>query len=430
LNLLSNEQDIELVQQDIRIAKSNYLPSVNASLSGTYVDPKLAEESFGQNPEFSTSGTISVDQLVFSQEVKTNINIQEQLLKAQEQNYSTSQLDLIFDVTNAYLTALILKANAQIQIRNLDLTKRNLQISEQNFAAGQSGKSDVLRFQSEIAQNTQSLVEALNQLEQGFINLNQLLNNPVEMEIDVEDVTLNTELFERYNYDELTRLLDDPKLREPFMQFLIEEAFRNAPELKELAFNLQANQASIHLYDRGRYYPTVSLQGQYNRIFNRNGAGSETTIPNGNYNVGVNVSLPLYNQNLNNINEQIARVQKHQLNINQKDIKLAISANIRNNVFNLVNQISNIELSEVSERTAGESLELTQTAYSSGAVNIIQLIDAQNNFLNAQLSRTNAFYNFLIDALALERTMGYFFLLHTDDENEAFRQRFLNFTQE
>ncbi|NNE34448.1 MAG: TolC family protein, partial [Rhodothermales bacterium] len=72
-------------------------------------------------------------------------------------------------------------------------------------------------------------------------------------------------------------------------------------------------------------------------------------------------------------------------------------------------------------------LELSQASYSSGAINLVQLLDSQNNYLQAQLSRANANYNFLISALILNRYIGYFFLLRTDAENEIFRQRFFEY---
>ncbi|MEM9544872.1 MAG: TolC family protein [Bacteroidota bacterium] len=431
LSLAINQKDVELAEQDVRFAKSNYLPLVTTAVNATYVDPDAAANSFGQNPEFSTGGNIAVQQTVFSPAINANVDIQNLLLKAQEASLDVNELDIIFDVANAYFNTLILKTNAQIQIRNLDLTKRNLQIAEQNFDAGQSGKSDVLRFRSEMAQNMQSMVQAVNQMEQGFIGLNQVLNNPLNLEIDVEDVDIGVGVFERYNYDELTALLDDPQLREPFIEFLVKEAFKNAPELRSLDFNQQANERSIELYDKGRYYPTVALQGQYNRTFSRHGAGSDgfqgQPLLNDNYNVGANVSIPIFNQNQNNINQQTAEIQREQLNINQASIEQGISTNVRLNVLSLTNQVSNITLSEVSENAAREALELTQVAYSSGSVNIIQLIDAQNNFLNAQLARANAVYNFLFDAIRLERSIGYYFLLNTEEENALFRQRFVSF---
>ncbi|MDY8137957.1 TolC family protein [Aquimarina sp. 2201CG5-10] len=431
LSLQSGVKDIELSEQDVRTAKSNYLPTLTASAGGTYVDPDQAEISGGSNPEFSTSGSITLNQTLFSEAANANIAIQKKLQKAQEETFNASQLDAIFDASNVYFNTLILKANAQIQLRNLNLTKKNLQIAQQNFEVGESGKSDMLRFKSEMAQNTQSMVEAINQLEQSFISLNQLLNNPVETEIDIKDAELNKDVFEQYNYDDLTQLLDDPKLREPFIEFLIEEAKRNAPEIKSLGYNLEATDRNIKLSGNGRFLPTVALQGSYNRTFSRSGAGS-TALSGGsllddNYNVGVNISLPIFNQNSNNINKQVAIIQKEQLEINKENVELGIAANVRNGVLNLINQISNIELSKVSEEAAKESLELTQTSYNSGSVTIIQLIDAQNNYISAQLSRISAVYNYLINALQLERNIGYYFLINSNEENTKFRQRFLEF---
>lgn len=431
LSLASQQKDVELSEQDVKTANSNYLPNLTTSASAVYVDPDQAAQSFGQNPEYSTTGNITLEQVIFSEAANANIAIQKQLLKAQKEILNVTQLDLIFEIANTYFTTLILKANAQVQLRNLDLTKRNLQIAQQNFEAGQSGKSDVLRFQSEMAQNTQSLVEAANQLEQGFVVLNQLLNNPTETEIDVENVEMNKGIFKEYNYDQLTQLLDNPKLREIFTRFLIEEAKKNAPELKSLNYNIDATNRSEKLYGSGRFLPTVALQAQYNRTFNRRGAGSTPNqginLLDDNYNVALSVSLPIFNQNQNNINKQNAIIQKEQLTINKENLELGISADVRNNILNLINQFSNIELSEISEMTAKEALELTQTSYSSGSVTVIQLLDAQTNYLNAQLAKTNAIYNFLINAIQLERSLGYYFLLNTEDENNRFRQRFLEY---
>ena len=279
LSLQSLQKDIELSEQDVKTSKSNYLPSLTAAGTGTYVDPKLAEISNGQNPEFSTAGNLTLQQTIFSESANANIDIQKSLQKAQQESYNAEELNTIFNASNAYFNALILKANAQIRLRNLGLTKRNLQLAEQNFDAGQSGKSDMLRFRSEMAQNTQVMIEAANQLEQSFITLNQLLNNPIATEIDIEDVELDKGIFKNYNYDELTNLLDDPKLREPFIEFLIEEAQKNAPELKALGYNLDVTERNIKLNGNGRFLPTVALQGQYNHTFSRSGACLLYTSP-------------------------------------------------------------------------------------------------------------------------------------------------------
>ena len=431
LSLRSSEKDVEIAGQNIKSARSSYLPSLVASGSGTYIDKDLAEISGGQNPEFSTAGNLTLQQTIFSPAATANIGIQRDLEKAQQETYNAAELDLVFSAANAYFNTLILKTNAQIQLQNLNLTKRNLQIAQQNFDAGQSGKSDLLRFRSQMAQNTQAMVEAVNQLEQGFVSLNQVLNNPVGMEIDVENAELDRGIFEQYNYEQIAQLLDDPRLREPFINFLIEEATRNAPELKSLRHNLSATERNISLNSAGRILPTVALQGQYNRTFSRSGVGSEAPqgamLLDDNYNMGLNVSIPIINSNKTNIERQTAIIQKQQLEINRDNSELNIAANVRSGVLDLVNQISNIQLSTVSEATAKEALELTQVSYSNGAVNIVQLLDAQNNYLSAQVARANATYNYLINSLQLERNLGYYFLLNSQESNDQFTIRFQEF---
>jgi outer membrane protein len=433
LQLETFRQDIELTNKDVQLSKSEYLPDVSANAAGNYTDPAIAELGFGQTPEVQAIGNVGLNQLVFSNSANANITIQRALRDAQQENYNSEELNTVFSAAQAYFTALILKANLSIQNQNLGLTKYNLKIAEENYEAGQAGKSDVLRFRSEMAQNTQQMVEAVNQLEQAFYNLNFILNNPIESKIDVEEAELLEGVFENYNYKQLGTFLDDPTLRLPFVKFLVQEAMDNAPELKVLDYNLEATKRSERLFGAGRFLPTVALQGQYNYEFSRSGVGSTflggRTRPKDFYTFGLNVTLPIFNQNKQNINQQIAEIQTKQLNVSKDNLKLNIEKNINDAVLNIINQISNIQLSKVFEETAKEALELTQTSYASGAVNIVQLLDAQNNYLQAQLASANATYNYLLTSLQLERFLGTFFLLQTERERDDFRKRFLEFTQ-
>lgn len=433
LELQTTERDITLTQKDLQVAKSDYLPNITANASGAYVDPELAKISNGQSPEFTASGNVTLEQVIYSESANANISIQKSLRDAQQENYNSEALNTVFNSATAYFTALILKANVSIQNQNLELTKYNLKIAEENYEAGQSGKSDVLRFKSQMAQNTQQMVEAINQLEQGYYNLNQLLNNPIDTKIDVEEAELQKGIFSNYKYEQLGQFLDDPKLRVSFVKFLIQEAIENAPELKALDYNLEATERSERLFGAGRFLPTLALQGQYNYEFSRSGVGVDFIpgfeFPDGYYTVGLNVSLPIFNQNKQNLNKQIASIQKEQLEISKENVILNIEKNINDAVLDLINQISNIQLSKVFEDTAKEALDLTQTSYANGAVNIVQLLDAQNNYLQAQLASANATYNYLQSSMQLERSLGLFFLLQDESARQAFTKRFLEFTQ-
>ncbi len=432
LGLEVERKNIDLSIQDVKTARSNFLPDVTASATGMYVDPRIAEISNGASPEFSTSGNVGLQQLIYSEGAAAGVTIQENLQKAQVETYNAAELDAILKGSVAYFNALILKTNAQIQAQNLEVTKKNLEISEQNFQVGASGKSDVLRFRSQLAQNMQTLIEAGNQLNQAYYTINQLMNNPIEAEINIADAVISEGLFSNYSYDDFLEILDDPKLRPNLVDFLIEEAKKNAPELKGIAYNLEATQRSFRLNSGGRFVPTVALQGQYNLALSESGEGSTIptgfpTPPDGSYNFGLNLSLPIFRQNLNNIGRQTAKIQEDQLNIQKDNIDLNIVTNVNALVLDLTNEIANIQISKIAEEAAKESLDLTQIAYSEGAVPLIQLIDAQTNYLQSQLASATANYNYLLASMQLERAIGYFFLMNSEENNQDFIQRARDF---
>jgi outer membrane protein TolC len=432
LELQANYKNVELQQQDYKAAKSKYLPNLTGSLTSLYTDPEIAQISNGQNPEYQTYLKADLQQVIYDPDASMNVRIQQDLNKAEIEQYNADQLDLIFNVSNAYFNILLAKSKMIINEQNLELTKSNLRIAEQNFEAGQSGKPDVLRFRSQLAQNTQDLIESVNEVKQATFDLNQLLNYDINRRISVEDVNLNEGVFEKYNYDEIGNILDSPVLLNKFRDFLISEAYQNAPELKALEYSLSATERSLKRASGGRFAPSVALSGQYQYMLNRSGVGTESlfpgvVIPDQNYFVGLNLNLPIFQSNIQNINRQTATIQKEQIFLNEQNLRLGIERNLNVSILGIVNQITNLEVSKVSASTALESLELTQESYSKGAVNLIQLIDAQTNYLQARIANATASYSYLISVLRLERTISYFFLTHTEEENEAFTQRFTNY---
>lgn len=431
LQLQTLQKDVELSEKEVQSAWTSYIPSVSASATGLYTDPELAEASQGLNPEYTTDASIVLNQNIFSADANAGINIQKDLLGSQRERFYADQLDAIFEASNAYFNALILKQNLQIRATNLNLTKKNVEIASENFEAGLSGKSDLLRFRSELAQDMQAMIESINELDQGFFELNQILNNPIDYNIDVDEAELEEGIFEQYNYTQIRELLDDPKLRRPFVSFLVEEAKRNAPELKALDYDISAIGRSVRLNTSGRFLPDLAIQGQFNQNFNRWGVGVNPNFSlDNNYSVGVNLSIPIVDQNRQNINRQIALIQKDQLDLNKNNTNLTIETNVNTAVINLINEVANIGLSKVAEEAAEEALDLTQTSYSNGAVNIVQLLDAQNNYLNARVARANATYTYLLASLRLERFVGYYFLLHSTAENDEFIRRFYKFLEQ
>ena len=428
LGLKTQRKQVELSEQDVKTAKSNYLPDLSLNANATYIDPELAKVSNGNRPELSTNGNLTLKQVIYSQQATSGVSIKKEALLSQRQVYSANELDAILNASTAYVNTLILKTNVIIHNKNLQLTRDNLTIAKENYELGASGKSDVLRFQSQISQNTKNLIFARNSLTQGYYQINQLLNHPIDESISIKDTLMNTDLMENDTYQFLIETLDDPSKSRVFTAFLIEEANRNAPEIKNISHQLNAVSTVEKLNGVGRFIPTLALQGQYNYMFSRSGYGSTFPSgfgipPDGNYNVVVNLSLPIFQSNQRNINRQYAHIQKEQLGFQQENIELSISKNIHDVVLNIVNEIANIEISKVNLEYAKESLSLSQNEYKNGAIPVIQLIDAQNNYLNAYLENSVAKYNYMLVSMKLQREISYFFLMNSVGANQDFVQR-------
>jgi outer membrane protein TolC len=432
LSIESSLLDVGLANQDIKSAVSDLFPNLQSNLTSSILDPSLARASNGQNPQFSTTGNLTLSQVLYSQDILTNIYIQKALKSSEESVYQSTELDVVLDAANAYFNALIAKSNLEITMQNLEVTRRNLQIAQQNYDAGLTGRSDVLRFESQLAQNTQTMVETVSFLEFSFSEINRVLNHPLDREIDIIPIQLNDEVFSELDIEVMQEFLDDIRNRESFIQFLADEAIKNSPEIESLQQQLNIVDASIRLANTVRFIPDVALQGQYNYTFDRSGEGSTfpqgfIAPPDGYYSLGISLSLPLFQQNKQNINLQTAKITKNQLEILVQLTEQNIERIVENNALEALNQISNIRLSEISLEAAEENLELTQTAYSNGAVNIIQLIDAQTNLLNAQIANNNALYDFMLSTIALERSIGFYFFDLDEAQRNEFKLRLAQF---
>ena len=196
LNLQSSAIDVDLAREGLASAKTSYYPDLSLNGSGRYVDPDLARLSGGLNPEQTVSGSIALSHTLYSEDGSAAISIQRSQLEAQKENYNVAALDTVLTTSQTSFNLLRLKNGLQSQAENLEITKRNLAIANQNFEAGQASKADIFRFQSEMATNSQALIDALNAYQAGQYALNIILNLPINTRIAIQDVALKNSPFE------------------------------------------------------------------------------------------------------------------------------------------------------------------------------------------------------------------------------------------
>lgn len=437
LALQAASKEVDVQQTEIGIANANLLPNVEASTTFVTIDGTSSEFLKAANqltPQTEWSGNIGLTQLIFSQPAIANLAIQKALLRSEEAGLMSQQLDLVLDVCEAYIGILQAQANVNIQNTNVQTTLSNLNIAKNKAKIGALSNADVYGFESQLALNKSSLNDAVTLVAQAKINFNQLLNQPLDEEILLEDIQNDNDLLFLYDERIFERVNNYYDFRE-FAEFLIDFALKNAPELDQLAWAIKAQETSLKNNQKSLYLPQVALQANLDQTFGRYGIkvpdeqfesiGIDPYQPT--WNVAINASLPIFQGNLRTKRIQKDKILLDQLALNKASLELQFSSNIRLSLENLANSYNNIRFTGEAEASSRQFLEVIQNLYREGASNIATLLDAQNNALSAQLGAVSSRYQFILDAVTIERLINKIYLLSDEAERKSFINAYFTF---
>ncbi len=422
-------KDVEIASKEVTIAQSNLLPELTANASHTTVDSDLASVSNGQSPENQGAGNLAFNQLIYAESAVANRSIQQYLYKAEQANLESQTLDIILDVSRTYLQLMQTKTLEKIQRQNLEVTRKNLELARIGVSIGQSGPSDLYRWQGEIANGKSDLLNATAQRKQAEIALNQILNRPIDEVFGTQEIDLQDS---RYiiNNPNIDRFINNPRDYKKFSDFMVARALAQSPDLVSLAQNVKAIERSLLLNKRNQYIPNVSLSANYNQELYRGGAGTEFAFgePNNwNWNIGVGASLPIFQGGRRKALVQQSQVQVLQIGTQRTNLERLIEQQVRSQMEQLRASYTNINLAKEAEEAVVKNFELVQDAYSQGSVLITQLLDAQNAAISAQLNSANVVYQFLIELLSMERATGTYYMLLSVDQRSNFETELANY---
>ena len=430
LNIKIANLDISLSENDVAYAKSQFLPYANSMLSGGVMDKNRPNPAIGTS-QYALTGTGEVQQLVYSEAAIANIKIQNYLLEAQKHATDQEILTQILNAYNGYFNVLQAKTNLKIQTENLSVFKTNLELAKIRRNIGQESSADVYRWESEVANATQVVIKANTDLLMAKLQLNTLLNNTLEENYDVKDVKLNDQMFETYSSSKLGKNIKSPVDFKKLTAFLIAEAKNNYPSKRQLLSNLNALDRQRVMNKRLYFLPSVALSGQINENFYRGGVGSEPPINsefyNTTYNAGVVLSYPVFDGNRRKINLQKTTIQQEQLNAEIKNLDQNLTLQVRTSALDLLASSTQLHYAQIAADNAEDNFNLVQQNYQQGIVSITPLIDAQKVALNAKLTYSISVYNYLVNFLDLENSIGHYSLLSSAEEKEAFNDRYLDF---
>ena len=434
-NGLSENLEIKIAEvnqsiagKDIKIARSDRLAQAEINTNFAVIDEQTASSAFGTRGRLNWIGGISVSQLIFAEPINANIRIQELLEEGRKYELKQAQLDVILDVADAYLNILQAKSFLEIQADNLNLTKENYDIAKAKENVGYGTASDLYRWESLLAQANSEFNSISAQYDQAIYSLNQLLNEPIGKNVSLEDVSAESN-FLMVSDEKITDQISNFGAFQVFSDFMVEEAMRSLPELKQIDLNISIQRRLQKSFERALYLPSISASASLDRVVQKWGIplGIDERDNTTSWTIGFGAVFPLFQGGKRKLDIEKGQLALEQLRLQKNDVSNQLELRVRSTLQQAATSYSNLDLTRTSSEAARKNFEIVQDSYSQGVVNITTLIDAQNASLQARLTATNAEYQFVFDFLALERSIGNFYFLMDPGEKEQFIIRYNNF---
>jgi outer membrane protein TolC/ABC-type uncharacterized transport system substrate-binding protein len=411
---------------DVELARTSYFPSLTLNATGTQIDEKRAASSFGQQAETTTSGTLRLEQLLYSEAQSGNIDIQKYLFSATEHGYQQQKLDITLNAAIAYFEILRANTTRVIQKENVSFIRKNLNVAKQREIAGYSGRADVYRWESQLAIATTDALAAENNYKLTKIKLNQLLDRSLDQEFKTDDVSIKEGVYANYLSGINRDYIDSPASLKKFTNFLIIEAVDNSPEILKINATIDAQKRRLTSARKKRYLPSVSLIAEAQRIFSRDGEGANVpgvTAEDDSWTANMNLSWPIYSGGATGVEGQQAGAEIIQL----KDQRILLHQNLKLNVraalLDVVTKAVNFKSSQRSAEFGNKTLVIVQDEYSKGKASFVELADAKNTASSTEQRAVNSIYEYFTAVLKLERAVGKFTIFSDENERAAYNKR-------
>ena len=416
-DLLAETYGVQAGLEEIARARANLLPQIGAS--GSYTarnDSPLV--SAGLSSERSTDAAISVDQLLYSDAASSNLKIQTQLQKSRLASFDEFRLDVVLAASTSYYAVLNARSQLAVQENNLRISKANLELAENRVSLGSSTAADVYRWQAEVARAQILVLNERATENQAHVTLNRILHKPQGVRLALREASFNEPfVMTRKEFD---KLIASPADYATFSRFYIERALRQAPELEQLNAQIVAKQRDLTSQRRSYWLPDFSIGGRYTSNLGQSGLG--VGPPSGenldDWSVGLQATLPLFSGGLKKANVSRASYELRQLESLRSSAEERVEETIRSQLHSVQAAYAQIDLTAIAADASLKNYNLVSDAYARGAVNVIELLDAQETSLTASAASAESLYNFLSIIMAMQRAVGgYDYLLPPEERN-------------
>jgi len=399
-------------EEDQYRARSGLLPQLLADVSYE----KANVETFGDAD--ATRGGLVLHQTIFDDTQWSVYNSSKRTYDGATLQREADRLDVLAGAARSFLSFALAEALIRVESDNLAITRSNLELARLRRDVGYSGREEILRWESQLAEDQGNVLFAEQDVETTRIALNQVLG------IDQRKrwIPLNREIDETvfpWFEGRLDRSFDDITARRALSDALVGHALETTPDIAAGQSGIEAQEIQVDRLRRSYYVPSVSADLAWSDAFSASGLAF--VIPQGEtWSVRVGASYPILNGGRRKHDLARAGADLDGLERRQTFTRQIVEQDVRTAMRRCEGSFPRIALSRRSAANASENLELVSDRYAEGLVDVTNLLDAQNQKLISDRLATTAAFEFELDLIDLERAVAWFEMDHEEAANDGF----------
>lgn len=367
-------------------AKQQRLPNLSASVG----------QNFNNNANgWSTSGNVGVGSSVtIYQGGNINNTIAQSKLNLERNAVQLERYDnqLATQILQSFLTILGNQELLNYQLEVLNTSRAQLKQGEARYKAGAILESDKLLLEAQYYSDSNNVVDTRINIGNNLLDLKVLLSmDPTD---NLEVVSPDTE-----NLDNLIESL-------PTEEEAISLAMDYMPDLRLGDYDIQLAQKSVDLA-RGNYFPSISANANVGMgMLSFDQGGNSQWISKPSESVGVSMSIPIYSRGQTKANVKKSRIALEQAELDYEQTQLSVRQTVVQSYRNVVSAFNAYKVSQVRENAYSKSFNAYNLQYQYGTITTVDLLQQQNNYLNALNNYIQNKYSLVMKRKILDIYMG------------------------
>ncbi|MDF1518053.1 MAG: TolC family protein [Lutibacter sp.] len=413
ISIKQQELSKELAEEDIAIAKGNFYPSLNSSLSqnwnfGSFIDingGRVSRDSRSNSFGLNTNVT-----LYNGNRNKNNLLQVQKSLEAAGFDLEENKNGIMLFVVNNYLNVLLNKESIIIAQDQIYISQKQVEKAKVLVDAGSQPRTTLLEAEATLAANEQQLTTAQNTLDLSLLSLAQLLQVS-HKGFDIQEVPLTI--------DAASLIYNDTDL-------IFNTALSNLPEIKSAEIAVERSEIAVEIA-KGAYYPSFSFGAGLGTSYQHNQGSKDVRpvvdpntntvvfVPNGfgkqlednlGYNLGFSLNIPIFNRFQTKSNVTKAQINQEIASLQLLDQQVKLRETIEKAYADAKAALNQYISAEKSLLAQNESFKNAQVSYDNGTMTSFDFDQIRNRLVNAQSSLANAKYNFVFRTKLLEYYLG------------------------